>query len=262
MTVLVGIYCTDGVVIGADSSATFSAGQFPTVEQPVKKLSIVGTDLLTAGTGAVGLNQRFVNVLGGLRSQPNFQQSDRFAISKTISVASTSDFGQTGAQKGTFGALVAFATPDGNANLCEFDLASFQPEFRTDDLWFSSMGSGQPIADPFLGLLSRVFFGRKRPNLSEGIFATLWTLRHAIDLNAGGIQGPARLGVLRRQEPGGQWVASILSDDELQEHESNINAAEEHLASYRQVLSGGAAISDSSLTQAPAVPMPVLSPEK
>lgn len=61
MTVLVGVLCQDGVVIGADSSMThtLATGQTGTIEQPTDKIYRVGPDVLIAGTGVVGLVQRF-----------------------------------------------------------------------------------------------------------------------------------------------------------------------------------------------------------
>jgi hypothetical protein len=54
MTILIGVVCEDGIVIGADSSATFSAGQIPTIEQPIKKVYVHScplTDILACGLG-------------------------------------------------------------------------------------------------------------------------------------------------------------------------------------------------------------------
>lgn len=42
MTILVGVLCKDGVIIGADGSATFGAGQMRTIEQPIDKLKGTG----------------------------------------------------------------------------------------------------------------------------------------------------------------------------------------------------------------------------
>ena len=52
MTAIVGVLCRDGVVIGTDSSATFTYGPQRTIEQPTEKLSIVDQSVIVAGTGA------------------------------------------------------------------------------------------------------------------------------------------------------------------------------------------------------------------
>lgn len=119
-------------------------------------------------------------------------------------------------------------------------------------MWFSSMGSGQAITDPFLGLLRKVFFKETTPNVTEGIFATMWALQHAIELNPGGINGPAQIGVLLNEN--GTCRARLLEDSELQEHIANVEAAEAHLAKYKAILLGTAELSTSEDTEIPVAP--------
>jgi hypothetical protein len=62
MTVIVGILCSDGVVIGTDSAMV--AGRYTTNytierEQGVLKIEVIGDYAITAVTGAMGLAQRF-----------------------------------------------------------------------------------------------------------------------------------------------------------------------------------------------------------
>ena len=59
MTAIVGILCQQAVVIGTDSSATFSSGSQQTIEQPIEKLLIVPDNIIVVGTGQIGLGQRF-----------------------------------------------------------------------------------------------------------------------------------------------------------------------------------------------------------
>jgi hypothetical protein len=62
MTVIVGILCSDGVVIGSDSAvAAGRVGRY-TIERQggnVFKIEIIGDNIITAFTGAAGLAQRF-----------------------------------------------------------------------------------------------------------------------------------------------------------------------------------------------------------
>jgi len=60
MTVLVGIVCSDGVVIGCDSAELAGrSGQYTIERQEgVFKTEIIGNDVITAYTGATGLAQR------------------------------------------------------------------------------------------------------------------------------------------------------------------------------------------------------------
>jgi hypothetical protein len=63
MTVLVGILCSDGVVIGTDSAAASSPvpGQIVMEHQDLGalKIELIASDAITAITGSVGLAQRF-----------------------------------------------------------------------------------------------------------------------------------------------------------------------------------------------------------
>ena len=65
MTAIVGIRCKDGVVIGTDSSTTFGdARVLRTIEQPTgHKLEIIDDTLIVTGTGYVGHQQRFCEVV-------------------------------------------------------------------------------------------------------------------------------------------------------------------------------------------------------
>ena len=70
MTAVVGILCSDGAVIGADSSMTMVAGTFRTIEQPIEKLAVVDNRIIIAGTGSVGHGQRFKNVVDNMWRNP------------------------------------------------------------------------------------------------------------------------------------------------------------------------------------------------
>jgi hypothetical protein len=65
MTVIVGILCTDGVVLASDGAmAVGRANPGYTIERQdgdVLKIEIVGEDVVVAVTGAMGLGQRFIN---------------------------------------------------------------------------------------------------------------------------------------------------------------------------------------------------------
>jgi hypothetical protein len=99
--------------------------------------------------------------------------------------------------------------------------------------------------------LRRALFAGEKPTLDEGIFAAVWALQHAIELNTGGINGPSQIGVLCRDET--RFASRLLTDAEIQEHLANCAGIEEHLAMYRDVLRGK---SDPIGGNAPALPTP------
>jgi len=239
MTVLVGVRCNDGVVVGADSAATFTmAAQLATIgQQPVKKLAIIEGKIIVAGTGEIGLGQRFCEIVRAGWSNKHFFQPKIEAV-RRVTADAVKDFNSTGAKPGSFGALVAF--PCGHhLELCEFAVSNFQPEMKTEDLWYVSMGSGQSIADPCLGFIRQTFWADGAPSCEDGVFAVVWTLAQAIRLNPGGICAPMQVAMLTHE--GKNAVARLLESDEIAEHAANVDGAIEHLRQYPKKLGGGSA---------------------
>lgn len=239
MTAIVSIRCTDGVVIGSDSSATFTAGRQRLIEQPTeKKIQIVGDWVIVGGSGAVGFAQRYVEVVKSMWKNNNFHGKTALEIAKALSAGGINDFLQTGLQQFDFSAFVAFVAND-EPHLCELPPGEgkFQPELKEpDDLWYASTGSGQPLTDPFLALLRSVFWPNEPPNLQGGIFTTVWALKHACELNPGGIKEPIKVATLARHK--GKWRARLLDPSELKEHEDMVTAATDHLGQFKTTLLG------------------------
>ena len=235
MTVLVGIKCKDGIVIGSDSSVTFGAGGGNTIEQTARKIEIIENSIICAGTGQLGLGQRFCHQLGEAYRSKKFAGMGAVDTGRVMAEVGMADFAKTNVTKGQYGALVAFIARK-ELQLCEFAAADLQPELKTDQIWYASMGSGQTIADPFLGLMRKVFWKDGMPTLSDGAFIAAWTLQHTIDVNAGGVNGPINLATL--QIVNDKPVATYLSQEQLEQHLENVNGAETHLAAYRDALQG------------------------
>lgn len=238
MTVLVGILCQDGVVIGADSSATFSVGGARTIEQPTKKLCVIRDQLIVACTGAVGLAQRFERVCETLHEKKELS-AEPVEIGKRLSAAAIADFIQTqahvlGQQRPNqvpLGAIVA-GWHGQQPYLIEFEAGSFQPEVKAhknNQLWFVSMGSGQPIADPFLALLRRSIAPDGSPRLPAGKFMAAWVLHHVCDTNPGGVKEPYHMAVI---EVGENRRARLLDSGELEEHAQAVTAAYDYLRDF------------------------------
>jgi 20S proteasome alpha/beta subunit len=232
LTVLVGVLCRDGIIIGADSASTFVAGSTRTIEQPTTKIEIIGGSIILAGTGPVGMKQRFAHIVEEHWKERKFQ-GDATTVTTTLSALAIQNFKKTEAPRGGFGALVAFPVHK-QPSLCEFDEAGFQPELKTPGMWYVSMGSGQTITDPFLGFIRRVFWtDGKPPSCQDGIFATVWAIQHAIELNPGGINGPIRVATLALNAKG-EPIARMLEDGEMEEHKENVEGANRHLRKYRE----------------------------
>jgi len=238
MTAIVGVLCTDGVVVGTDSSATFGpTAQFKTIEHPTDKLEIVAGKIIIAGTGQVGLGQRFQRHVELHWSNKRFKD-DAVESCRTLCEAVVNDFASTKVQMGTYGCLLAFPAAK-RFQLGEFAVADLQPELKlpAPKIWWASMGSSQPITDPFLALLRSVFWPASQPNVREGTFAVLWALQHAIEVNPGGVNGPARLAVL--QKDGSDLKARLLTEQDVAEHYEAIEQARDGLRQALKTVGGG-----------------------
>ena len=141
MTVIVGIACQDGIVIGADTSATSVAGQITTVEQPTHKIEILSDRIIVACTGSAGLAQRFGEIVRKALEEENLfsDTNTPIEVGKALCMRGLQDFAQTspGGRNNPigFGALVAF--PIGrNLHLCEFEPMFFQPEWKRQHEWY------------------------------------------------------------------------------------------------------------------------------
>ena len=244
MTLVIGVRCGDGVVIGSDSVTTYSspAGQ-RTIEQEIDtKVRIVRNSALYASAGAVGPSQ---DILSSLES--NWQrvgkrpkhhivkkeisdlisaQISHYArrMEETLVVPGRSDSFVTGVEY-----AAVMAVPIANEHhLFLFDRHGNPEEYRSE-LPIVTVGSGQVQADPFLAFVKRVAWNDKQPNsVQQGIVGVLWTLQYVIARNSSlGVGGEPSVGILEIDR--GRWVASVLKGERLGMHTEAIATAEQSL---------------------------------
>lgn len=212
---------------------TFVSGQRLTIEQPLsEKIQIIQNSVLLGGTGSIGLNQRFAETLERCWIEQWFQNKSVIDIGRMLSQKAQEDFSQTGVQMGQYGALVAVPCRH-QAELIEFAINDFQPEVKTKDNWYVSIGSGQPVADPLLGFMRRVFWIDNPPNLQEAVFATTMVLKLGCEMAPLGVAEPIQIATLG---PGKQGKLNVqrLSQDALSEHIQNVKGAIEHFRMFSE----------------------------
>jgi 20S proteasome alpha/beta subunit len=255
MTLLIGIKCTDGVVIAADGATTFgNALGNHTIRQPSQKLANVSNRMVVGVTGAVGLQQRFVGELSGLTitsgaKRHHVMETLANSIRKPMAMAEAVRPAIGGqAVNGVLTATLIALVVEGLPTLIQFDHQG-SPECATDHLRFISLGSGQPLADPFLAFLRRIFWATKPPTLRDGIVAATWALQHAIQTNPGGVDWPIQ--VMTLCSPKGACEIREIDDNEIQEHLQFIGAAERKIAESVEAL-----ISPSTTADASDIPKP------
>ena len=203
---------------------TFVSGGHHTIRQDYRqKIKIIQGEVIVAGTGAVGLGQRFIDITERSWKEKSFQRKSIIDVGRSLAKSTIQDFSQTGANLGSYAALVAVPNRR-TAELIEFGEANFQPEVKTKDNWYVSMGSGQRVADPLLGFVRRAFWGNNPPNRQEGIFAVTMVLKLGCSMAPGGVAEPIRIATLSLSRKG-RPTALMLDKEDLLEHEDNAEAA-------------------------------------
>ncbi len=232
MGLIVGILCSDGVVVGSDSSRPSLADDPPAAHRPLRKVAVLGGDLVAACTGPVGLGQRFEQVLAELREDSRFHEWSPEVIARSIAAEALDEFARTRGDLRGFGALAGFACASG-PRLCQFGMGDLQPEFLGAESWYAAMGPGRAAAESLLALLRRTLFSSGPLRMEHATLAVVWTLRHVIELAPGRAQGPMHVAVLSQGEMETGAAARLLSSGELAEQLERVRAAERHLANYQ-----------------------------
>lgn len=247
MTLIVGILCSDGVVVAADGAATLGSLGNSTVRQEVKKLDVISGKIIVGVSGPVGLGQKLKDKIGKQYSGNEFRSMDKVEVSSKISegmrehivpLLQTAQFavpvvGTNVAGSSALSSSVVAMIVKKEPTLMQFDFQGAS-ELANQDIPFIAVGSGQALADPFLAFIRRIFWKDHLPNLNEGIFAAVWTVTHAILVNPGGVSDPIQVAVLKKENDGS---AVELDPSEFEEHRESIKAAEERLSTYKEELS-------------------------
>lgn len=244
VTLIIGIRCTDGIVMAADGAATLGSSGNVTAQQcTLKKLSVFRDQLIVGVAGHIGLGQQVRAALEESFAGDGFPGRAEIAmrtmrdrmwrvVQPELEAAAfrnrTTGDGTAGAaaEVCTLAALVL----DGRPHLVQFN-EQCSPELASESLPWVAIGSGGPTADPFVGFIRRVVWTSPEPSIELGIFSAVWALRHAELTGANGIAGPFQVCVLESARDG--WMAHELSRDDLVAHEEAIGAAEQNLREWR-----------------------------
>lgn len=235
MTLIVGVKCLDGIVLGADSAATFGTqlGQQHTIRQETAtKLHIASNKIVIAVSGPVSLSQSYSDEIDAHIQSKGFKISWRNVaeakkdirnmfwkhaeeVWKKAEVVARVAGPQAAVGECNHASAAAFAIGD-EPHLIQFS-TQCNAEEVTSDLPFVSIGSGQPSADPFLAFIRRIFWPSGLPSLIDGQIATVWTLEEVIKTNPGGVGGEVRVAVLKKDSKG-NWRCDHLSSQEIDVH--------------------------------------------
>lgn len=241
MTVLVAFNCIDGIVIAADSMITPSVGGISVGHHHGQKISILDGPQIFALAGDLGQNARLrimAQAHHGIIASRALPLDFPLALTQGI----IDQFTKTGIVD-HIGASPILAFCHGNAHYCCVFEGRLQPRLLDDHHYYAASGSGKLSADPFLRFLVDVFCSNGRPTVRDATFLATWAVKHVIDVNPGGVDGPIRIATLS-QSANGQFEAKALQENEIDEHLQAVDSAAAALRSWRDKLTSGDAAED------------------
>ncbi len=249
MTLIIGIKCKDGIVMGSDGAATLGTMGQRTIVQPIKKLEIISKSIILGVSGPIGIGQIFNGVIKNLWDKNKFHDKKESYeameflrdslwehVSPEFQNASIAKkaIGNIALTSAICSTLIAIPISK-KIRLFQFN-QQCSPEEATENLPFVSIGSGQQIADPFLAFLRWIFWRNELPSLEDGILTVLWTLQHAIRTNPGGVSDPKQIITIKKEN--NKYKIYEFQEKELQEHSEEIYDIEKYLSDYPLKLKG------------------------
>lgn len=248
MTVVVAFYCSDGVVIAADSMLTPSVGNISVGHHHGRKIEVLSGPQLFAFSGDQGLGARFRVMADSAHAQIG---GFSLAIDHPLNLSAGiyKQFQATGITGAYNTNAVLAYSHQGQHQCCMFE-GNLQPRLLDRHHYYAALGIGKLSADPFLRFLVDIFCPNGVPTLREAIFLATWAVQHVIETNPGGVAGPIRMATFRADEAG-DFHALELPDSEIDEHLQAVESAASALRKWRDEIQSGHAADD-----APAPPTP------
>lgn len=228
MTIIVGVLCSDGIVIAADGMASNNLGSTSFVGINNLKTEIIQNKLIVSCAGDDSLMTLFINYLKSDNLSSLVSNSDEFAFSiingfhaycenlylkpikngtpgqvlndvpiDPIKYQLVSDFYSKVNQQ--FAAIIAF---EYNGHHFAYTLNGFQPPqmIRDGGIWYKIIGSGGLIGWPSIHLIKNILNIKTQPSVENAIQLAYWTIDHSIEASSGGIGGEIKITKLEKAE--------------------------------------------------------------
>ena len=253
MTVVVAFYCSDGVVIAADSMITPTMGGISVGHHHGRKIEILPGPQLFAFAGDQGQAARF-KIMAQLQHGQIAPLPHALDYGLGLSAGIINQLASTGISGNAIGTNTILAFCHGGSHHCCMFEGQLQPRLLDEHHFYAALGSGKLSADPFLRFLVDIFCPNGTPTLREAIFLATWTVQHVIDTNPGGVAGPIRVATFNSDGNGG-FQALEMPDSEIAEHQQAVESAVAALRKWRDGIQSGSAALD-----APEPPTPPQEP--
>ncbi|MCY4525106.1 MAG: hypothetical protein OXB89_00720 [Anaerolineaceae bacterium] len=234
MTLILGIKCGDGIVVGADSM--FAVGShFGRVRMDGEKIHLLPNNRgIVAFAGDLDVSQF---VLDDLREQWSAirNSESRNEVKDLISDSIRRVLGDENDQldRPEFSALVALPIQK-QASLLLFR-GTQRPKEASDGNYILRAGTGDHFALLFQKFLDHVFWnGKAPPSISDGVFSALWTLNYIIETNAMGVGGAPRIALLEKTREQETLRSRMLPNHELDEYQQLVESIESAMRQIKE----------------------------
>ena len=240
MTVIVGFYCTDGVVIASDSMLTPSLDGIGIGHHQGKKVHLLRENQIISFSGDFGLAARFRMIAEDAFVDIHPSASTEVSpLSHCVKLSQETfiQFESTGLKLAEIDLGMVLAFPHKSGPQCCVFESQVQPRLLDKHQHYVALGSGKMSADPFLRFLHDIFIvDWNWLALKEALLLAIWTVEHVIDTNPGGVAGPIQMASLSMD--GGKLVAKEYEPNEIRERSESVKSAVDALRAWRDLVSG------------------------
>jgi hypothetical protein len=217
VSLIVGIRCTDSVVLAASGPGTRpSEDGLPPARQWTKKLRVVAGQAVLGVTGHDGLAQEMALSLERCLAEPDERESADDVVRGKLRDALAAPVQRTVAIHRTLQGLPGFGITSNEYVISQSILAiPFRDSLRlflldpecsvtevTNELACATIGSAKAIADPFLAFLRKVLWHDRLPDVALGELCAYWTMLHVAETSPGTLTFPIQLVVMQHEEGG------------------------------------------------------------
>ena len=233
MTAVLGVKCSDGVIIGADRQLEQSLPEFGQIQHTGDKIAIFENDnMIIVGAGEQHLIQRFVETTRSILDKSGYQFEDAISFIQEVYRQIKTVFRDTERDKNgelKLKTLIAFAFNDGH-HLYYFD-KKLEYHFITSPPLYKALGNGTAHLTAFMKQMNIILERGEETelNLHEGKFHLFWAFNNTLSIAPGSF---SQIDVVTLERKDGQWVVSKLSLNELKENLEYIQEAKDNLASF------------------------------
>ncbi|GEO39339.1 hypothetical protein SAE02_34870 [Skermanella aerolata] len=220
MTIAIGLFCTDGLVIATDSAITIATHDGATTEMKAPKIFYLMDDVIFAYSGNSIVAERIRRRLASFLPAWLEESTTADDLGDRICTGLEKMFSKyvTDPLKGIDCTIMLGIIFKGAPELILFS-GGFRPQFYSKDYFYVAHGSGKQFADPFMSFLQNTCDFRTL-KVENGRLLSYWIIDHVIETNTGGVRGPIQLQYFLKRD--GSAGYDHLSIDDTDQYENKI----------------------------------------